>query len=62
MDELKRTQMEGKRIYGQFVREMDGSTDAKETWKWLRKADLKVQTDLVCAQHRTNYVKNHIEK
>ena len=25
------------RIYYQFVREVPESTDAKETWKWLKK-------------------------
>ena len=32
------------RIYGQLVREMPETTDGKETWQWLRKADLKVET------------------
>ena len=27
-------------MYGQFVREMPETTDEKETWHWLRKADL----------------------
>ena len=27
-------------MYGQFVREMLETTDEKETWHWLRKADL----------------------
>ena len=34
-----------KRMYGQFVREMLETADEKGTWKWLRKADLKVQTE-----------------
>ena len=32
-------------MYGQFVREMPERTDEKETWKWIRKADLKVETE-----------------
>ena len=32
-----------KRIYGQFFREIPETTDRKETWNWLRKADLKVE-------------------
>ncbi len=73
-DEFKRIWMnekeqgwKEKRMYGQFVREMPESIDAKETWKWLRKADLKIQTEsLLCAAQeqalRTNYVKHHIDK
>ena len=56
-----------KSMYGQFVREMPESTDVKKTWEWLRKADLKIQTEsLLCAAQeqalRTNYVKHHIDK
>ena len=37
-------------MYGQFVREMPERTDEKETWKWIRKADLKVETEAkLCA-------------
>ena len=54
-------------MYGQFVREMPETTDEKETWYWLRKADLKVETEamLRAAQKRairTNYVKHKINK
>ena len=51
----------------QFVREMPETTDQKETWNWLRKADLKVETEaMLCAVQelaiRTNYVKHMIDK
>ena len=53
-------------MYGQFVREMPETADDKETWSWLRKADLKVQTDamLYAEQEQAigaNYVKPKIE-
>ena len=56
-----------KSMYGQFVREIPESTDVKKTWEWLRKTDLKIQTEsLLCAAQelalRTNYVKHHIDK
>ena len=39
----------------------------KETWNWLRKADLKVKTEaMLCAAQeqaiQTNYVKHKIDK
>ena len=54
-------------MYGQFVREMPETTDEKETWKWIRKADLKVEIEaMLCAAQeqaiRTNYVKHKIVK
>ena len=39
-----------KRIYEHFVREMPETTDEKETWNWLRNADLKIETEaLLCS-------------
>ena len=32
---------------------MPESTDAKEIWKWLRKADLKIQTESLVRSTRT---------
>ena len=54
-------------MYGQFVREMPKTTDEKETWKYLRKADLKIETEvmLYATQEqaiRKNYVKHKIDK
>ena len=54
-------------MYGQFVREMPETTDEKETWKWIRKADLKVEIEaMLCAAQeqaiRMNYVKQKIVK
>ena len=61
------------RMYRQFVREMPETTDEKETWCWLRKAELKVeikamlcaaqeQANKLCETIRTNYVKHKIDK
>ena len=54
-------------MYGQFVREIPETAYEKETWNWLRKADLKVETKAVlCAAQeqaiQTNYVKHKIDK
>ena len=39
-----------RRMYGQFVREIPETTDEKEIWYWLRKADLKIETEaMLCA-------------
>ena len=50
-------------MYGQVVTEIPETTDEKETWYWLRKADLKVETDvMLCATQEqailTNCVKH----
>ena len=55
------------RLHGQFLREMPKTTHVEGLWSWLRKADLKIQTEaLICAGQeqalRTNYVKYHIDK
>ena len=55
------------RMYGQFVREMPETIDEKETWYWLRKAELKVETKaMLCAAQelaiRTNCVKHKVNK
>ena len=63
----KKELWKNKRMYGQFVREMPATIDEKETWNWLRKAYLKVQTKaMLCAAQeqaiRTNYVKHKIDR
>ena len=63
----KKKLWKNKIMYGQFVREMSETTDEKETWYWLRKADLKVETEamLFAVQEqaiRTNYVKHKVDK
>ena len=63
----KKKLCENKRMYGQFVREMPETTDEKETWCWLRKSDLKFETEaILCAAQeqaiRMNYVKHKIDK
>ena len=57
----------GKRMYGQFVREMPENVDRERTWEWMRKSDLKVETEalIFAAQEqalRTNAVKCNIDK
>ena len=59
--------MESKIIYRHFVREMPETTDEKETWHWLRKADLKVETEakMFAVKEQaigTNYLKHTIDK
>ena len=57
----------GKRMHGQFIRDLPEAVDKEKTWQWLSKCDLKVGTEaLICAAQeqsiRTNYVKYHIDK
>ena len=54
-------------MYGQFLRDTSAKVDKKLSWRWLRKGDLKIQTEsLLCAAQeqalRTNYFKFHIDK
>ena len=57
--------MEGKRrkekiMHGQFLWKMQEGVDKLETWRWLRKADLKVETgaDMCCTGTGINIDKN----
>ena len=48
-----------KRTHGQFARDMEGK-DKNNTWRWMRKSDLKGCTQACSAQEqskRTNYIK-----
>ena len=52
--------------YGEYVRQIDG-TDKTNTWKWLRKSNLKGCTEAsICSVQvqalRTNYVKFHTDQ
>ena len=63
----KKELWKSKRMYGQFVREILETTDEKGTWNWLRKADMKFETEtlLFATQEqtiRTKYVKQKIDK
>ena len=54
-------------MYGQFLREMPDKVDKNNTWDWLIRSDLKVETEalLYTAQEqaiRTNCVKHHIDR
>ena len=54
-------------MYGQFVRETEGTIDKKKSWFWLKQGDLKKGTEaLVMAALeqaiRTNYIKHNIDK
>ena len=58
---------QGKKMYGQFAREMPEEIDKDLSWQWLVQSDLKVQTEAtICAAQeqalRTNYIKNKIDK
>ena len=44
----KKELWKNKRRYRQFVREIPETTDEKETWNWLRKADLKPEAKAMC--------------
>ena len=57
----------GKKMYGQFCREMKEEMEKGLTWKWVIQSDLKVQTEalIFAAQEqalRTNYIKHNIDK
>ena len=56
-----------KRIYGQFLRDTSAKVVKELSWRWLKKGDLKIQTEsLLCAAQeqalRTNYLKFYIDK
>ena len=62
-----RDRWQGKKMYGQFAREMPEEIDKDLSWQWLVQCDLKVQTEAtICAAQeqalRTNYIKNKIDK
>jgi hypothetical protein len=66
MNELEQNWVK-KRMYGQFYREMDEDVDIAKSWSWLRKGDLKSETEsLICAAQeqalRTNYIKFKIDE
>ena len=51
-----------KKMYGKFYREISEDADKEKLWYWLRKGDLKRETEaLICADQeqalRTNYAK-----
>ena len=53
-------------MFGQYVRQVEDK-DKSNTWKWLRKNNLKGCTEaLICSAQeqalRTSYVKIHIDK
>ena len=57
----------GKKMYGQFAREMSEHVDKELSWNWLVRSDLKVQTEAtICAAQeqalRTNYIKHRVDK
>ena len=56
-----------KKMYGQYNRDLGKEVDREKTWWWLKKGDLKPETEvLLCAAQeqalRTNYVKFHIDR
>jgi hypothetical protein len=57
----------GKKMHGQYCREVSDEGDIARTWKWLTSSDLKPETEaLICAAQeqtlRMNYVKCKIDK
>ena len=53
----RKEQWKNKRMYGQFVGETPETTDEKETWHWLRKADVKVETEaMLCKNSNANKI------
>ena len=51
---------EQKKMHGQYVREIKGKSDLEQSWTWIWKSDLKVETEasIFAAQEqalRTNY-------
>ena len=63
----KKELWKNKRTYAQFVREMPETADGIETRNFLKKAELKVETEaMLCAAQeqafQTNYVKHTIDK
>ena len=54
-------------MYGQYIRDLDKEVDVEKTWWWVKRRDLKPETEaLLCAAQeqalRTNYVKFHIDR
>ena len=57
---------EQRKMYGQYVREIKGKSDLEQSWTWVWKSDLKVETEalIFAAQEqalRTNNLKFHID-
>ncbi|CAB4018161.1 Hypothetical predicted protein, partial [Paramuricea clavata] len=66
VEELEKAWID-KKMYGQYNRDLGKEVDRKNTWWWLKKGDLKPETEaLLCAAQeqalRTNYVKFHIDR
>ena len=60
-NELKLDSWKEKRLHGQFLREIPGTTHVRETWGRLRKAELKIQTEaLICAGQEQALSTNHV--
>ena len=65
-EEQRKNEWSAKRMHGQFARDMEDK-DKNNTWKWMRKSDLKGSTEalICCAQEqsiRANYIKCNIGK
>ena len=60
-NELKLDSWKEKRLHGQFLREIPGTTHVRETWGRLRKAELKIQTEaLIFAGQEQALRTNHV--
>ena len=65
-EEQRKNEWTAKRMHGQSARDMEDK-DKSNTWKWMRKSDLKGCTEaLICSAQkqsiRTNYIKYNIGK
>ena len=58
----KKELWKSKRMYEKFVREMPQIAEEKETRNWLRKADLKVETEAMLCCAKTGNSKHKIDK
>ena len=60
-NELKIDSWKEKRLQGQFLRGIPGTTHVRETWSRLRKSEWKIQTEaLICAGQEQALRTNHV--
>ena len=60
-EEQRKNEWTAKRMHGQFARDMD-SKDKNNTWRWMRKSDLKGWTEvLICTAQEQSIQTNDIK-
>ena len=60
MTTTRKQKWEGKQLYGRFKRLINNITHQK-TWTWLRKGNLKKETESLRVAAQNNVITNHIE-